>query len=174
MRRYWMITPYDSHDLVRRKIFDKVWKYDLENKTIAIGWRTVDDPSKLTEDELKIKVIESYKGKGRNIKYIFNALWSFYHDIRKDDIIIARKGLKRIIGIGKVVGPAFFNIAKAKERVFFLDDDWYPPNFINVDWKRVDIDLGVCSFRRNTIYEVYAEQFPKIFGRQIGEDIVNF
>jgi len=39
-KRYWVIAPYDS---TYSDIFEKAWKYDLTNGTIAIGWDELGD-----------------------------------------------------------------------------------------------------------------------------------
>jgi restriction system protein len=47
MPRYWVIAP------VERKppgLFDKVWKFDLENNLISIGWSCPGDVSQMSRE----------------------------------------------------------------------------------------------------------------------------
>jgi hypothetical protein len=55
MPRYWVIAPYENQEL-----FDKVWKFDLENKTISIGWSEAGDVSGMDREELESAVATAY------------------------------------------------------------------------------------------------------------------
>ena len=129
MKRYWVIAPYDS---TQTQIFNKAWEYDLKNGTIAVGWKDLGDVSKMSEAELKSKFEKVYDKDyvERMLTRDCNSIWKFYHQISLEDIIIARRGTKKILGIGTVIGTAFYNEEKGKERVGDLTGNTYfYPNF---------------------------------------------
>lgn len=58
-------------------------------------------------------------------------MWNFSHNIKEGDVIIARRGTKKIAGIGTVIKTEFYNEKMGLERVGKLTDDFYS-NFIGV------------------------------------------
>lgn len=160
MSRYWVIAPYNS---TVPQVFDKAWEYDLQNRTIAVGWTKLGDISKLSKPELKSKYMETYSD---NIAKSFvtkgvNALWRFYHGVLPGDIVIARRGTKKIIGIGTVTGDPFYDKEKGRERVANLTDDVYA-NFIPVRWNEKEITFDRIVFSFFTIYEIPDEKYQRL------------
>lgn len=129
MTRYWVISPYYS----KSDIFEKVWEYDRKNNLISIGWNKLGDVSGLDESTLKKRIREAYEGR-RNLGYVFNQLQKFYQDIKKGDIVIARRGMKIMLATGKVTQTAFYDETKGKESVGDITGCYYYPNFIGVEW----------------------------------------
>ena len=168
MSKYWVIAPYDS---TIPEIFDKVWEYDLQNKTIALGWIELEDISKLSRPELRAKYVETY---GNSIaKSVVtkdtNALWAFYHEISPGDIIIARRGTKKIIGIGTVTGAPFYDSVKGRERVTNLTNNAYS-NFIPVKWNEKEIAFDKIVFSFYTIYRIPEEKYQSLIEGNLGSD----
>lgn len=158
MGKYWVIAPYDS---TKTQIFERVWQYDLKNGTIAIGWKDLRDVSQIrSKDELRQKYMEVY-GDEKNLTKDCNSIWNFYNEISPEDVIIARRGTKKIMGIGTVTGPAFYDEGKGKERVANLTDDFYS-NFINVKWEEKEIEFDKIIFSFYTIYEISEEKFRSL------------
>ncbi|MBU1853955.1 MAG: type I restriction enzyme HsdR N-terminal domain-containing protein [Candidatus Omnitrophica bacterium] len=166
MKRYWVIAPYTAEEAV---IFDRVWGYDLRNGTIAVGVGTRIGPSLYDMkdiSELRQKTIEVYgelrKGKCRQI-------WNFIHEISLGDIIIARRGLKKIMGIGEVTEKAFFDYEQGTKRVGFgpenipLGDNFVTGNFLKVKWfGKEEISFDRQTFSLTTIYEISAEKYASL------------
>ena len=153
MTRYWVIAPYDS---TNSKVWDRVWLYDLTNGVIAIGWRELGDTSACDEKGLKALIDSKYGDKNTGWRtWSFNSMWRFWHEIKAGDVIIARKGTKRIAGIGIVTRTAFYDSSIGYERVGRLTDDYYS-NLIGVQWHDSPRDKGfdkpVFSFQ--AIYEI--------------------
>jgi len=90
-----------------------------------------------------------------------NALWRFCHEVLPGDIIIARRGTKKIIGIGTVTGDPFYNREKGRERVASLTDDVYA-NFIPVGWNEKEITFDRIVFSFFTIYEIPDEKYQRL------------
>jgi len=110
MTRYWVIAPYDS---TQPQIFEKVWEYDLREGTIAIGWKELGDISGMNRSEVESKFKEVYE---KELTRDINAIWRFYHEVSPGNVIIARRGTKKIIGVGIVTGTAFYDEEKGKEK----------------------------------------------------------
>lgn len=159
MTRYWVIAPYDSQ---RPTIFDAAWGFDVAKGTIAIGWPELGDASQLDRQALDELYSRVFPGK-RQTDHTkdCNVLWRFYHEMLPGDIVIARRGTRRIVGIGKVSGPAFFDEHMGLERVGNLTDDGYP-NLIPVEWEPTNIDLGHIVFSFYTMTEISAEKFAML------------
>jgi hypothetical protein len=160
MTRYWVIAPYDS---TKTEAFDKAWEYDLKNGTIAVGWDEMGDVSGMSKAELAQKYRQVY-GESRNLTRDCNTLWRFYHEIAPGDVIVARRGTKRVVGIGSVAAPAFHDEQKGKERVGHLADLYYYPNFITVNWEAKQIEFDHIVFSRYTMYEIPEEGYRELTG----------
>ena len=168
MTRFWVIAPYNS---TKAEIFDEAWKYDLNNKTIAIGWNSLGNISQLNKAHLESKyrnVLGGNVSKGTATRDI-NALWDFYHTIAPGDRIIARRGTKRIVGIGTVIGSPFYDEEKGKQRINNLTDD-FCSNFIPVEWKENPVTFNEIMFSFYTIYDIPEEKYLLLIkGQEIDE-----
>lgn len=157
MTRYWVIAPYDS---TKAEVFDKAWDYDLRNGTIALGWHQLGDVSRLDESQLRQRYGDVY-GETRMLARDCNSIWRFYHEISPGDVVVARRGTKKVVGIGTVKGPALYDELKAKERVGHFTDDFYP-NFISVQWEAKEIEFDRIEFSFYTIYEIPEERYREL------------
>jgi hypothetical protein len=152
MTRYWIVAPYNS---TKPEIWEKVWNYDIANDTIAIGWADLGDISSLDEEGLRKLINDKYPDMTPGLKtWSFNSMWNFWHNIKENDIIIARRGTKKIAGIGRVTHTAFYNEKMGYERVAKLTNDFYS-NFISVRWDNLNRDIQFPNpvFSFQTIYE---------------------
>lgn len=125
MPRYWVIAPVESKE---PETFDKVWKFDLANNLISIGWVEAGDVSKMSRDELSNAVASTYPDKPPATRGLYcNMLWNFYHEIVPGDFIIARRGRKILAAVGRVTQSAAYTPGK--------DPDIDHPNFLGVAWQ---------------------------------------
>lgn len=120
---YWMIATGGMGEL---------WESFQKNKQAFIGF-----------SQYPISDLKTYKnvsqipaGKGSK-KYI----WQFGHEIKVGDIIIAKKGVKKILAIGKVTKTYYY----IPER-----DDW--KHCIDVDWLRTGLWEMVQKTNRDTVH----------------------
>jgi len=170
MKRYWVIAPYDS---TKSQIFERVWEYDSANGTIALGWIELGDISEIEEkSELESLYKEIYGNAVAQsvVTRDVNALWAFYHEISPGDVVIARRGTKRIIGIGTVIGPPFYNEERGRERVAHLTEDFYS-RFMPVDWEKKELEFDRIVFSFYTIYEIPEEKYLALIGETEDSDI---
>ncbi|MHA2430389.1 MAG: hypothetical protein ACXACC_05060 [Promethearchaeota archaeon] len=166
MVRYWIIAPYDSTE---KNLFDTAWKYDIKNKTIAVGWMALGDILKIqSKDDLRKKYNEIYPDvKPSSATRDINTIWSFYHDILPGDKIIARRGTKKMIGIRTVTRKAFYNEDMGKERI---PDEHYYSNFIKVEWENKIIDFDGIAFSFYTMYEITPNKYNSLLNGKTSEE----
>ena len=124
MSRYWVIAPAEAQPSA---LFDKVWQFDLANKLISIGWREAGDLSQMSREELSDALVSAFPEKPRGTRSLVgNMLWAFYHEVLPGDFVIARRGLKAIAAVGKVIQSAVYAPGK--------DPAIGHPNFLGVEW----------------------------------------
>jgi len=165
MTRYWVIAPYANEE----KIFDAVWKFDLENSVISIGWRGLGDFSTLDKEQLKNLYISTTNEKNPGkITNTVNMLWNFNNSVDVGDIIIARRGRKEIAAIGTVVKTAYYSEKRNESEFTNLKDD-YHSHYIDVGWHDEPRNLKFTKivFGMQTIYDIDEDKYYEIIG---GED----
>lgn len=160
MAKYWVISP---HNFANPELWEKVWQYDLENGTIAIGWRELGDISSLDKEQLEKAIENTWPNDKPGAKaYSLNAVWNFWHEIQIGDVVIAKKGAKQLAAVGTVKQTAFYSVEKGKERVGNHPD--FYPNFITVQWhespRNVSFDKMVFAF--SAIYQTDKEGYDRI------------
>ena len=123
--RYWVIAPFESQPPEQ---FDKVWQFDLANNLISIGWHQLGDSSKMSREELSMAVASTDPDKPAATKsFIANTYWNFFHEMRPGDFVIARRGRKTLVAVGKVSQTAFYAPGKSSVHTH--------PNFLGVLWQ---------------------------------------
>ena len=108
---YWKISPEDWRNNHER--WEKQWSICIKEKKIAMGWSNVGDLSELNIDEIKDRLQTHYpKYKKSNYKTRLTRdaqqLLDF-RNIENGAIIVANKGQKEIVGIGRVENKYYFN-----------------------------------------------------------------
>lgn len=95
-RRIWKIAPGEGA---------QYWEDCLANGYIRIGWEQLGDISEYDEKEFSI----AFKKKFPKPPAKWKEIWDFANEIDEGDTIVANRGTKSIVGIGKVNGSYFFN-----------------------------------------------------------------
>ena len=97
---------------------------DLEKRVARVYWEEIDDLSKFDSKAALFDALVKSRGEGaRSPVHDTNSLWAFGRDARLGDVVLARKGLWSIIGVGEVTKP-----------YFHVDDDGHGVHRIGVDW----------------------------------------
>jgi len=162
--KYWLIAPHRAEE---KNEFENAWNYDLEHNTIAISWYELGDPSGYQNiEELKAKLEEIYPDVNKSIAA--KQIWDFYHIMKPDDILIARKGRSRIIGIGSISPNSEAYYDKQKGILRTGNNKKYSPNFKEIIWRKVDLEYKE-PLPQNTLVEK-----DEIFYNSIIEQLYSF
>ena len=161
MPRYWVIAPYDSQKSI---IFENAWSYDLKHNTIAVGWNELTDATQWTKEQLESKFKEAFPQTTNRsaITRDVNTIWKFLHEISIGDVILARRGTKKLIGLGIVKGDPYYSVLAGKERVGNLSDAYYYPYLISVEWEQKEIVYDKIVFSFYTMYEIDEEKYREL------------
>jgi restriction system protein len=165
MPRYWVIAPVESKN---SQLFDNVWQFDVTNNLISIGWSELDDISKMSRETLSNAIAVKYPDRAKGL--IFKMLWAFCHEISPGDIVIARRGRKTLVAIGKVVRSGFY----APGRNSFLAPPGYShPNFLEVEWQAQPRDKVFPNliFLMQTLAEISEVQYRNLLEGSVIEPI---
>jgi len=133
-----------------------IWEECRDNNYIAIGWDKVNVNDYNTKTELK-KVLTSEYNLDKNHR-VANFLWYFAKELKVGDIVIARKGRSKIIGIGEVMSDYmppndFNNPRKKKDFKQVREVNWF-----DVSEYSIDKPFGI-----NTVSKVHSNpQIKKI------------
>ena len=127
MPRYWVIAPVESKN---SQLFDNVWQFDVANNLISIGWSELGDISKMNREALSDAIASAYPDRAKGL--IFNMLWAFYHEITPGDMIVARRGRKTLVAVGKVVRAGFYALGR---NPFLAPPGYSHQNFLEVEWQ---------------------------------------
>jgi restriction system protein len=156
MARYWVIAPVESKDV---EFFDKIWQYDVANNVISIGWHKLGDISEMGRESLANAIASTFPDKPPTTRGLYaNMLWAFYHEISPGDLVIARRGQKTLVAVGKVVRSA--------EYVPGRNPDNSHPHYLSVEWQPQprDKNFDTLVFPRHTLTEFTEEQYRCLFG----------
>lgn len=128
MTKVWIIAPTDSQPLDE---FQRIWSYQRDNGIVAIGW-DMGDSSLLCRQQLHDKFLKYANNYGWNSRERHQVA-NFWLDIRKGDYIIARRGRKHIVGIGKATCRARYERHRELQRSGEPGDSL--TSLILVDWQ---------------------------------------
>lgn len=151
MPRYWAIAPVESKDA---DLFDRVWKFDLDNSLISIGWSELGDVFSCTRPELGERVVAAHPDKPRQTQaLIANMLWAFFHEIRPGDVVLARRGRKTLAAEGRVTSPAFFSLGRNPH---LASAEHSHHSFLPVEWRSSprDKSYATLAFPMHTLSEL--------------------
>lgn len=159
--RYWVIAPFDS---TQPEMWEKVWQFDLANNVLSIGWEEIGNPSQLSESEIKDVLQKAYGGGSSS-----HVIWNFYHNIQLGDMVLARRGRKKIAAVGTVIKQAYFDKNKGREV------DSKHSNYLDVHWhdspRNAEFDRIILGMQ--TVHEISASQYQDLVGEQQQPVIVN-
>jgi restriction system protein len=161
MARYWLIAPFGTKN---SDLFDQVWQYDLANGRISIGWHELGDPSALDKPALAAVVAKAFPDAPPATRSLYtNMVWTFTHDIKPGDVILARRGRKVLAAVGDVTRAAYYSpglnpVLASVPRLH--------PNFLDVSWRPTPRNLMYDDilFPMHTLMEVGEEQVRELIG----------
>ena len=111
-KKAWAIAPWKFGE----PIWDDVWQFDYANGFISIGWSWLGNVIGLDEGKIRqIIKVRQPKDESAQPGFIIRQFSFFHREIKDGHIILARKGLKQIVGLGVVRSDSYFDSTKAKE-----------------------------------------------------------
>jgi predicted Mrr-cat superfamily restriction endonuclease len=129
---------------------------------ISIGWRELGDTSSLDERELSELVDRTYTDAALGAKRLYcRMLRDFYHSVKPGDVVVARRGTKKIAAIGTVTRAAYYEYNKNAEAV---GSDKAYSNHLDVQWEAPPQDRSFDApvFGLMTIYEIPEQRFREL------------
>ena len=94
--RYWIYAPGDGAS---------EWQRCLDTSTLCLGWEELGDYSQFnSQDEIRDKLREYFNKPNASFKNDSLAVWNFLNNMKPGDVIIAKKGIDKILGRGIVDG----------------------------------------------------------------------
>jgi 5-methylcytosine-specific restriction protein B len=140
MPRFWVIAPYHAD---KPELWERVWKYDLAHSLISIGWNELGDVSSLGASQLSELIDRTYADAAPAAKKLYyRMLWDFYHSIKPGDIVIARRGTKKIAALGTVTGAAYY---EPNKNAAAIGPDKAYSNHLNVQWAEAPRDKAISG-----------------------------
>ncbi|WP_094228361.1 hypothetical protein [Methanolobus psychrotolerans] len=96
VKNYWTIS------LGNNSFF---WDECREKGCISAGWSGLFDMDNInTLEELKYRYVKEGYGNKREAGQKCYQIWNYYNEVDKGDRILVRKGQKKILGIGTIIG----------------------------------------------------------------------
>ena len=167
MVRYWVIAPYRNQRIEENDrswhpdAFETAWRYDLANSVISIGWYELGDLTGVPRNEIRRRYVQKFEDECAR-EYI--NLQRFWHDISPGDRIIARFGVKKIVGLGTGIGLPYYDLIKGEEWTGGLPINPHL-SFLPVNWKSLEgFEFRNSVFQRFAVSELKREHksWPQI------------
>ena len=99
--RYWLYAPGPN---------SSKWDEFYEAGIMAIGWGDIGDlRSFKTKEDMKVQMRKLYDPES-SFKNQAHATWQFVHDMKIGDIIFVKKGLRQLVGLGKVISDYEYDL----------------------------------------------------------------
>ena len=151
MAKNWIMAPFNHSERAR---FDQVWKFDRENSVISIGWDLGNFDSR---EGLQNKYTDRMELNGWT-KAGLTQLIRFWFDIKLGDRIVARGGVRKVVGVGTVTGAPFYSpeMKVTQGGDVFEGHHGY---FLPVNWKDCEREFPSSKFSRHTLYSVSDDGF---------------
>jgi MoxR-like ATPase len=153
--RVWLISPGRGA---------RYWDQWQADGVAAIGWDYLGDLGVYeTRDALGDRIREE-RGDGVNPYNDINATWAFSRTMRPGDVIFAKRGRRRVVGVGVVSGPYRFD-AQREGGCHVCDVDWRHAG----DWSTGDGYLITKTLTEVTQYPEFVAGLATLAGTTLSE-----
>ena len=124
------------------------WNDCKENGFACLGWDELGDlMAYSTRAEMERKLVSMQEEGGRVPKNASLACWQFAHEIKRGDAIVAKKGLHKLLGIGRVTGGYQRNEGR----------DGYK-NILHCEWVKCNEMTSVSQLPMKTLTDISSNQ----------------
>lgn len=114
---YWVISPGEH---------SRLWEQFYAENMIAVGWDYLGDLKNYDSKEAVERKIAEQRADGVRPVNDTKAVWDFYREIQKGDVVYVKEGIKKILARGVVTGDYYFDDEASKYK-----------NRRKVDWLQV-------------------------------------
>ena len=143
--QYWLIAPGENA---------KKWDEYSKSGEIGIGWEELGNIGKYDSDydSLQNDYIKIYQSANDNYRGSSpKQIWDFYKNIEIGDIIFARKGVRQIVGMGKVISDYIYDDSRDEYK-----------SIRKVEWKKIGEWNYPGQSSRDTVHNLKPEQAEEI------------
>ena len=143
--QYWLIAPGENA---------KKWDEYSKSGEIGIGWEELGNIGKYDSDydSLQNDYIKIYQSANDNYRGSSpKQIWEFYKNIEIGDIIFARKGVRQIVGMGKVISDYIYDDSRDEYK-----------SIRKVEWKKIGEWNYPGQSSRDTVHNLKPEQAEEI------------
>ena len=141
----WLIAPGENA---------KKWDEYSKSGEIGIGWEELGNIGKYDSDydSLQNDYIKIYQSANDNYRGSSpKQIWDFYKNIEIGDIIFARKGVRQIVGMGKVISDYIYDDSRDEYK-----------SIRKVEWKKIGEWNYPGQSSRDTVHNLKPEQAEEI------------
>ena len=152
---YWWTDPVPSKTILKvapgREA--SLWDDCLSNGYIRVGWDELDDLSVYEkQEELKAQFGRAYPEDTKSsVTSTVRDLWAF-RNLEPGDLVLANRGTKAVVGIGRVTDPYFFD-RELPDHCHTVGVDWF-------DTAERSVEFGSAWMR--TIVSVKSDDYHRI------------
>ena len=143
--QYWLIASGENA---------KKWDEYSKSGEIGIGWEELGNIGKYDSDydSLQNDYIKIYQSANDNYRGSSpKQIWDFYKNIEIGDIIFARKGVRQIVGMGKVISDYIYDDSRDEYK-----------SIRKVEWKKIGEWNYPGQSSRDTVHNLKPEQAEEI------------
>ncbi len=97
---YWIYSPGDNACK---------WQEFYDEGIMAIGWNSIGDLSSFKSKDAMKRAMKKEYGSQHTYKNDAHATWQFANEIKPGDVVFVKKGTKKVVGRGVVVGDYQYN-----------------------------------------------------------------
>ena len=146
MARKWVIAPHEHTD---RESYEKAWNYDSKHNVIAVGWGHMGDLNGLSQTDIEARHKEAYPC---NSKHNLSQILDFWLKIEPGDLVVARAGRSKLVGVGTVTGCPYYDQERGLDRLPAKYDEWH---FLPVQWRELHKKFDEIVFPIRTICQLH-------------------
>ncbi|CDS92110.1 hypothetical protein BN1088_1430514 [Sphingobacterium sp. PM2-P1-29] len=137
-KKYWLYQPGEDA---------RLWGSYLNEGIIGLGWDDLGDLANYDSKEEIVKTLQIIYKTDSSKKNDATANWDFYKTMEVGDIIIVKKGKRKLLGYGEVVSDYYYD-AERDEYTSTRDVNWIKSG----EWN-LDFDLVLKTLTNITQYD---------------------
>lgn len=147
-KKYWLYQPGEDA---------RLWQTYFNEEIIGLGWDDLGDLANYDSKDAIVKALQTIYKTDSSKKNDATANWDFYNTMEVGDIIIVKKGKRKLLGYGEVVSDYYYD-ADRDEYTSIRDVKWIKSG----EWN-VDFDLVLKTLTNITQYDAEISKGQKYY-----------